>query len=616
MEPSDCHSCNDVSDASIHSDESSDAYVPGGVRKGPQQRSSPKKVKSSGAYTADVLKKKDQEGPSCMKVDIDKAINLMRFAFREGMAFLDNGSGRSFAERMLVDMSGYMVNLLFEGCGKQRDAPSRMRVITPTLDKDIADAFAKEVRKGIASELQGDPFGIIVDVRSPPSTWKHYLVLFARYLNGKGEVVERLLGIVPEPDVDGLALKAAVDLMLSEAGLSLSNVRGQGYGLSQHGDEIFGELKTLVTKASPSAYWVHPYAFNLHSTLASASQNMLETFQLFQAIDALSKLIEESPQFNEKVQSLIQERGLNLDGNLKPGETSWGSYYEAIVKFAAYLPAVCDALDIMERDASLRTDEKHMVLKAQWAFTEDLPFVLLELSLALDRNDLDAENFMILLQESKRQLMVLRDEGWPSFLEKVNLLCAESDMPMPDMGEEYQHRRWSDEESATSTNLEHYHIHVFVKVINNQIRELDKRFGKESTELVYLASCLNPRNLFQAFDKGKLIKFAQFYPSEFPDTAITALHLQLQAFIIDVRSDARFHGMSSLSDLSVKMVETGKTTLYPLLLLPKHPSSTMKFIDSTMTQEPCNQWTSDCLLLYQERDIFESITNDDVIAYL
>lgn len=643
MEPSDCLSCNDVSGACIQSDgssdESSDAHV-ADVRKRPQQHSSRKKVKSSGTYTSDVLKKKDHECPSRMKVDIDKAIDLMRFSFREGMAFLDNGSGRSLEERMLLDMSNYMVNLLLEGSVTQRDSPRRMRIITPTLDKDIAHAFANEVRKGIANELQGDPFGIIVDVRSPPSTGKHYLVLFVRYLNGKGKVLERLLGIVPEPDVHDSSLKAAVDSMLSEAGLTLSNVRGQGCGLIRYDDAVFTELKTSVAKASPSAHWVHPYAFQLHSTLASASQSLLETFQLFQAIDALSKLIQESPQFNEKVRSLIQERGLNLDSNLeKPGETSWGSYYEALVKLAAYLPAVCDALDIMERDA-LRTDEKHLVLKAQWAFTEDLPFVLLllrevlsatnELSLALDRNDLDAENFMILLQESKRQLMVLRDEGWPSFLQEVDLLCAESDMPMPDMGEEYKHRRWSKEESPTSTNLEHYHIHVFVKVINDQLKELDKRFSKESTELVCLASCLNPHNLFQAFDKDKLIKFAQFYPSEFPDTVITALDLQLQAFITDVRSDARFHEMHASSDLSAKMVETGKNTTYPLvylllklaLILPgtaataKTASSSIKFIDGTMMKEPCNQWTIDCLLLYLERDIFESITNDDVIAYL
>ena len=148
--------------------------------------------------------------------------------------------------------------------------------------------------------------------------------------------------------------------------------------------------------------------------------------------------------------------------------------------------------------------------------------------------------------------------------------------------------------------------------------------------MVCLASCLNPRNLFQAFDKDKLIKFARFYPSEFPNTAIAALDLQLQAFITDVRSDARFHEMVSLSHLSVKMVGTGKNSMYPLvylllklaLVLPgtaaiaKTASSTMKFIDSTMMKEPCNQWTSDCLLVFLEQDIFENITNDDVIASL
>jgi hypothetical protein len=128
----------------------------------------------------------------------------------------------------------------------------------------------------------------------------------------------------------------------------------------------------LVSKASASAYYVHPSAFQLHSILASTSQNLLETYQLFRAIDALSNLVQESPQFNQRVRSLIQERGLNLGSNLeKPGETSWGSYYEALVKLAAYLPAVCDALDFMGRDDSKRTDEKLTVLRAQWAFTED-----------------------------------------------------------------------------------------------------------------------------------------------------------------------------------------------------------------------------------------------------
>ena len=99
---------------------------------------------------------------------------------------------------------------------------------------------------------------------------------------------------------------------------------------------------------------------------------------------------------------------------------------------------------------------------------------------------------------------------------------------------------------------------------------------------------------------------------------------------MDVRSDARFREMNAVSDLSVKMVETGKNTVYPLvylllklaLILPGTPataktaSSALKFIDGTMMKELCNQWIGDCLLLFLERDIFERVTNDVVIAVL
>ncbi|KAK3147192.1 hypothetical protein QOZ80_3BG0279290 [Eleusine coracana subsp. coracana] len=478
MDLSDCQSSSEDDGSDIHSDESSGMYP-----------------------EPDAVMEEVQEGSSPMKVDNDQAVDLMRFAFREGMAFLDNGSGRSFEERMLLDMSDFMVNLLLGGPQVSwRDGPRRMWEITPTLDKDIARAFTKETRKGVASEIHRDLFGIVVDLCSPPRLFKHYMVLFARYLNCKGEVMERLVGIVPEPEVYDSALNVTVHSMLSEAGLSLLNVRGQGYGLPLYTDEVFTDLKASVTKATASAYYVHPNAFHLNSTLAYASQKQVEVFELFQAVDYFSDLVQGSPEFREKLRFLMEERGLNLESDLeKPGETCWGSYYKALEKLAAYLPHVCDVLGFMERHAS-KNDERNMALKVQRAITEEFPFVLLlmrdvlgatiELSLALDRRDLDIENYM--------------------------------------------------------------------------------------------------------------------------------------------RSDARFSEMNALSDLSVKMVETGKNAIYPLvylllklaLILPgtaataKTASSTMKFVDSTMIKEPCNQWTSDCLLMYLERDVFESITNDAVIASL
>ncbi|KAL6838239.1 hypothetical protein ACP4OV_031911 [Aristida adscensionis] len=611
MEPPDCQSRNQDNGFGAHSDESSD----------------------TSDHDVDMVGV--QEEPSSNQIDIDRAIDLMRFVFKEGLALLDNGSDRPLHERMLVDMSGYMVSQMFQDPDvSQRNGPRRMRLSTPTLENEIAHAFVKETRKSIAGEMQGDFFGIYVDVRS--TEFKSYMVLFVRYLNGKGEVVERLLGNLPEPEVRDSALKQAVDSMLSEAGLSWSNVRGQGHGLLGYDDDIVTELKTSIFNENASGYHVHPYLCQLHSTLIAASYDQFEVYELLQIIDVLSKLVKDCPQFTEKVCTLIKERGVNLDNDLKkPGETSWGSYYEALMKFAAYLTPIWDALEFVEEAVSVH-DHRHLAYKILKGLCYDFAFALLlmqdvlsvtnELSLALDREDLDAENCMTLLQEAKKQLQVMRDEGWTPFINKAGMFCSENEIPMLNMGANFKPPRW-EKEAPTTTNLERYHVGFFEKVINIHLNELEKCFSEQSSALVLLSSCLNPRNSFQVFDKDKLVEYARFYPSDFSDFDIAALDFQLQAFIADVRSDVRFREMNTLSALSVKMVETGKNSTYQLvylllklaLILPcwtpasaKTASSAMKFIHKTVTIEPWNE----CLLLYLEREIVENITNDAIIASL
>ena len=62
-------------------------------------------------------------------------------------------------------------------------------------------------------------------------------------------------------------------------------------------------------------------------------------------------------------------------------------------------------------------------------------------------------------------------------------------------------------------------------------------------------ACLNPSNLFVAFDKEKFIRLAKFYPSDFLGTDILALDSQLQNYIFDIRSNdffLEFHGSGGL----------------------------------------------------------------------
>lgn len=49
--------------------------------------------------------------------------------------------------------------------------------------------------------------------------------------------------------------------------------------------------------------------------------------------------------------------------------------------------------------------------------------------------------------------------------------------------------------------------------------------------------CLDPSDSFSAFDKKKLLRLAEFYPSKLSETALIELKDQLGSFIVDMRLD-------------------------------------------------------------------------------
>ena len=53
-------------------------------------------------------------------------------------------------------------------------------------------------------------------------------------------------------------------------------------------------------------------------------------------------------------------------------------------------------------------------------------------------------------------------------------------------------------------------------------------------------ACLNPSNLFCAFNKQKLVHLAEFYPSNFSGTDLMTFDIQLQNYIVDMRSNDAF----------------------------------------------------------------------------
>ena len=84
--------------------------------------------------------------------------------------------------------------------------------------------------------------------------------LACRFVNKKGEVLERLLGGNHIFDTRSASLKISLDAMFEKHNLTMYRLRGQGYdGASNMRGELHG-LKTLVLADNPHAFYVHCFA--------------------------------------------------------------------------------------------------------------------------------------------------------------------------------------------------------------------------------------------------------------------------------------------------------------------------------------------------------------------
>jgi hypothetical protein len=114
-------------------------------------------------------------------------------------------------------------------------------------------------------------FSILAD-ESSDVYQNEQLALCLRYVDKKGRVVERFLGIVHVENTTALILRDAIKNLLMQQSLSLSKVRGQGYdGASNMKGEVNG-LKKLIMNESPSAYYVHCFAHQLQLTLVAVAR--------------------------------------------------------------------------------------------------------------------------------------------------------------------------------------------------------------------------------------------------------------------------------------------------------------------------------------------------------
>ncbi|CAN1277350.1 hypothetical protein LINPERPRIM_LOCUS16301 [Linum perenne] len=252
-----------------------------------------------------------------------------------------------------------------------------------------------------------------------------------------------------------------------------------------------------------------------------------------------------------------------------------------------------------------------------------------ELSIALQRKDQDILNAMRLVHVAKLRFQDMRDNGWQPLLDDVLSFCSKESLPISNMEDFYFPRNKSKRKAQRITNLHHFQVELFYTIVDMQLQELNNRFDEVNCELLCCVACLNPDDLFVAFDKEKLVRLATFYPDDFSTHDLSYLSFQLDTYIFEMKIDERFKGLKGIAELSRRMVETRKHILYPnvylliklALLLPvatasvERAFSAMGYIKNKLRNRMGDELMNNCLMVYIEKDFAKSLDRENILQY-
>ena len=90
------------------------------------------------------------------------------------------------------------------------NTPKNNKLTHHDIQKDIVNAAACETINAIIKDLDNEFFSILVD-ESRDISVKEQMAVVLRYVDKKGIVIERFLGIVHVSNTTALSLKAAIE---------------------------------------------------------------------------------------------------------------------------------------------------------------------------------------------------------------------------------------------------------------------------------------------------------------------------------------------------------------------------------------------------------------------
>jgi hypothetical protein len=209
-------------------------------------------------------------------------------------------------------------------------------------------------------------FSLLVDESRDVSD-KEQMATVLRYVDKCGLVKEKFVGVVHVDETTATYLKSCVDALLAELGLSIKQIRGQGYDGASNMSGEFNGLQAKIMRENSLAYYVHCFAHKLQLVVVAIAKKIFDVGDFFDMISVLLNVVGSSCKRKDKLRENHQEEvrkaigkgeigtgtGLNQELSLqRPGDTRWGSHFMTLVGLSKMFPSVVKVLEYVEEDGT------------------------------------------------------------------------------------------------------------------------------------------------------------------------------------------------------------------------------------------------------------------------